>query len=144
MASAAAYDAIKAALAAAAAPIDVLDYEAVDPDATQGAATFIALQDEGGAEGLGSIGAPDEARIRETGRLTAHVFLPAPRPASEARALVDNIRDALRHRRLEPPSGGEVAITNVSPAFPLAPSRGLWAEAEFDIEFRFDFLRAVA
>ena len=143
MASATAYDAVKAAVVAAAGVVPVIDYDQIEPALQQSAAAFVALSDEGGSERLASLGSPTSARIREEGIVTVHIYLPRANASAAARTLADSLRNALRHRALTV-ADGEVRITDCLPAYPAMSNDGLWSETEFDVAFTYDFLRSVA
>lgn len=139
MAGSTPYDEIKALLVAAAAPLRVLDYEEVEDAISQGDQPFLALADSGAYEFLNSVGAPQGACIREEGELAVHVFTLARDGFRTARAIVDQIRDAMRYR---PITGG--MVETVSPPLPLGAFNGLWNETRTDVAYRQDMNRAVA
>ena len=139
MASTATYSAVKAALAEAAAPLRVYDFEEVDAAAKNSAQPFLALVETGGIETLVSVGAPDAACFRETGVFEIHVFTQARDGYQPARLIVDQLRDALRRR-----SFAGVRVIDLSPPLPLGAYSGLWNETFTELNAEHDFIAAVA
>lgn len=142
MAHADVYDLVKARLAAAAAPVAVLDFEEVDLTRPQGDDPFIALEDVGGFESLQSVGAPAAACFREFANLSVHVFMPAHMGStlSDGRRLCDGLRDAMRFQILSP----QVRTLTVTSAYPADPFEGSFHHMIMDVEVRREFAAAVA
>lgn len=139
MASTTAYSAVKAALADAAAPLRVYDFEEVDGSAKDSGAPFLALVETGAVESLVSVGAPQAACFRETGVFEIHVFTQARDGYQPARLIVDQLRAALRRRVFN-----GVRVIDVSPPLPLGAYNGLWNETYTELNAELDFIAAVA
>jgi hypothetical protein len=131
MASASAYSLIKAEVVAAVAPLEVLDFEQIDPDQPQSDAIWIAIEEDFASDALRTIGCPTSATVQETGGMTLHLFIPGPDGLADGRTLADSIRSALRWKTL----ADGVQIGDIDPAVPGLLNSGAWSSLEIILDY---------
>ena len=133
MASTHCYDDIKAFLQTQFAPIPVLDWDDIEPALEQRSDPFLVLEDVSGGEDIISFGDPSAICVRETGFLFVHCFVPAPESSRAARALGEQVQQAMRLVRM-----AGLRIVDADPPDLSAMNDGLWTAAQVAIDYDFD------
>ena len=133
MASPSLYTAVKGWLQTTFAPMQVLDFDQIEPQLEQGTASFLVVEELFASESSMSIGDRAAACLREEASILVHVFVPAPESSSAARTLADNVRQRNAYRTIN-----GVRITSASPPDLEVLNDGLWSVAVIDAEAQFD------
>ncbi len=133
------YQEIKGFLQAHFAPMPVIDYDQIEPALEQGTDPFLVIEELFSGEDISSFGDPTQLCLRETGIILVHCFVPSPESLDQVRALADQVRNALRLRRLP----NRVRVLEVMPGDLEFANEGLWTAAGVSAVYQHEFSAAI-
>jgi hypothetical protein len=135
-----AYNAIKAHLVASVAPVQIVDFDQLEPLLEQSTDNFFVLEEMFSYEDVIAFGDPNQVCMEESGGFTIHCFTPAPESSSAARVLAESVRQVLRFADL---LAGNLRIKECDPPEFNSMNDGLWTSAFVNVTYTFTFHTAI-
>jgi hypothetical protein len=133
MASVHTYDAIKGLISRIVAPLQLLDYDQIEPALESGTKSFYVLEELASYDETVSISGNSQVCRREDAVFAVHAYVPAPESSRDARVLAELLSFGILHQQ-----ENGVRITNVSPPDPGQQNDGLWTSATLVVDTVYD------